>query len=130
MADAGHHAAVLQRLKHRRDFLKIAKEGHKVVASTLVLQGLCLPPGEASPPGIQVGFTVTKKVGNAVVRNRIRRRLKSAVSELMPASAMPGCNYVLIGRKAALDAPYAIIQRDLGYGLRKLAKAMNGTGAV
>lgn len=59
------------------------------------------------------GYTVTKKLGGAVVRNRIRRRLKAAVDELAAVHCRPGFDYVLIARAAAFDTPYAALKNDL-----------------
>lgn len=67
----------------------------------------------AGDPGARFGFTVTKKLGNAVTRNRIRRRLKAAIGELAPAAAKPGYDYVVVARAAAFDRPYADILADL-----------------
>ncbi len=69
---------------------------------------------------IRVGFTVTKKIGNSVVRNRIRRRLREAVRHVMPEAARPGHDYVLVARHQALSAPFEELVRDLGRALRKL----------
>lgn len=111
----------ISRIKKRRDFVAAAAKGHKVVASTLVLQGN--PPAAGSTSAsIRVGFTVTKKVGNAVVRNRIRRRLREAARQLVADNGKPGWDYVVIGRARALDEPFAIILRDLRYAIRKTAK--------
>jgi ribonuclease P protein component len=72
---------------------------------------------EAAPThevgGPRFGFTVTKKLGNAVTRNRIRRRLKAAISELAPEQAQPGFDYVVVARSAAFDRPYTDIIADL-----------------
>lgn len=111
----------ISRIKKRRDFVAAAAKGHKVVASTLVLQGNP-PAGETSSDSIRVGFTVTKKVGNAVVRNRIRRRLREAARQLVPQNGLAGWDYVVIGRYKALDEPFDILLRDLRYALRKTAK--------
>ncbi len=59
------------------------------------------------------GFTVTKKLGNAVTRNRIRRRLKAAISELAPIGARAGFDYVVVARAAAFDRPYPDIIADI-----------------
>lgn len=59
------------------------------------------------------GYTVTKKLGGAVVRNRIRRRLKAAVDELAAVHCRPGFDYVLIARAAAFDTHYAALKNDL-----------------
>lgn len=113
----------IERLKKRREFLKVAGEGSKVVASTLVLQGLkSTPDSEPSGLTIRVGFTATKKLGNAVVRNRIRRRLRAAARQVIAEQGRAGWDYVMIGRHDALTAPFPIILRDLGYGMRRLAK--------
>lgn len=119
---------MVPRVKKRKDFVRCAKEGVKVVASTLVLQVLpdaVVAQATGSP---RVGFTVTKKTGNAVVRNRIRRRLRSAVEELFPPHAA-AYDYVVIGRATALEADYAIIRRDLKYAIKKAHKLLAEGGA-
>lgn len=63
--------------------------------------------------GPRFGFTVTKKLGNAVTRNRIRRRLKAAISALAAANAEAGYDYVVVARAAAFDRPYSSIVADL-----------------
>lgn len=63
--------------------------------------------------GPRFGFTITKKLGNAVTRNRIRRRLKAAISQLAPHKAQAGYDYVVVARSAALDRPFGDIVADL-----------------
>ena len=63
---------------------------------------------------MRVGFTVSKKVGNAVERNRVRRRLREVVRLAPPAPMRPGHDYVLIGRRAALDLPFERLIEDFG----------------
>jgi len=70
-----------------------------------------LAPSTGSPP--RFGFTATKKLGNAVARNRIRRRLKEVVRLVAPSQARAGCDYVLIAREAAATRPFATLERDL-----------------
>ena len=84
------------RLKRRAEFLRVAGKGRKTPVPGLVLQALAR--GDAEPA--RVGFTVTKKVGNAVVRNRTRRRLKAAASAVLAASPVQGVDLVLIGRNS------------------------------
>ena len=93
----------MERLKHRSDFLAAAT-GVKVPAAAFVLQAR--PRGDEAPP--RIGFTVSKKVGNAVERNRVRRRLREVVRRSAAASAVAaaGHDYVLIGRRAALKEPF------------------------
>lgn len=72
------------------------------------------PNSEANSQQVaRFGFTVTKKLGNAVKRNRIRRRLKAAVAELAPDVAKAGYDYVVVARSAAFDRPFADIKADL-----------------
>ncbi len=66
-----------------------------------------------------IGFTASKKVGNAVARNRAKRRLRAAVAAVMPRHAAGGHDYVLIGRKATLQRPYADLLDDLMRALRR-----------
>ena len=71
------------------------------------------PEGRIAPPGPRFGFTVTKKLGGAVIRNRIRRRLKSAISEIMTEGARDGFDYVVVARLAALERPYHDLLADI-----------------
>lgn len=73
--------------------------------------------------GIRLGFTVTKKMGNAVVRNRIRRRLRAVAQAVFFNHALFGYDYVLVSRKAAYDAPFDVLNRDLLYLMRLMKKA-------
>ena len=89
----------MQRLRRRAEFLKAAT-GAKVTAAPFVLQAV---RGDATSP--RVGFTVSKKVGTAVERNRVRRRLREIVRQ-SAAVMRPGYDYVLVGRRAALREPF------------------------
>lgn len=66
-----------------------------------------------------LGFTVSKKVGNAVERNRARRRLKAVAGEIMPRCASINTDYVVIGRRAALTRPFGDLLADLDTALRR-----------
>ena len=66
----------------------------------------------------RVGFTVTKKVGNAVVRNRVRRRLKEAVRVGAAGDMLPGNDYVIVGREDVLSAPFAQVAAELSRRMR------------
>jgi ribonuclease P protein component len=68
----------------------------------------------------RVGFTVSKKVGNAVERNRAKRRLRAAAADVLTVSAAPGIDYVLIGRRQTLERPYAALKQDLEAALARL----------
>lgn len=108
------------RIKKRKNFVAAANKGNKVVATTLVLQAYPVLPAEEATS--RVGFTVTKRVGNAVVRNRVRRRLKAAAHELLAENAQSGWDYVFIGRLRALEEDFSVILRDMRYAIRKVTK--------
>ena len=84
-----------------------------------VLQTAPVPAG-LEPPAIRVGFTVSRKVGNAVERNRVRRRLREVARLVIPDQARPDLDYVMVGRQAALKRDFAVLRQDLVEALRRL----------
>lgn len=70
---------------------------------------------------MRVGFTVTKKIGNAVVRNRLKRRLRALARDLLPRAGVVGADHVLIGRGDGVARDFAALSRDLERALRKVA---------
>jgi len=109
----------VERLRHRADFLRVAASRWKYATPGLVVQ--MRPREDMSSPAARVGFTVTKKVGNAVIRNRARRRLREAARAALPAAALPGCDYVLIARSGTISRPYLELVGDLTSALAALA---------
>lgn len=120
----------LHTLKKRADFLR-AKSGRHHVAPGLILQavrrrgerGAEPPPApgqseDGSDP--RFGFTVTKQLGKAVNRNRIKRRLREAVRLVAPQLARPGFEYVLIGRASTLKRPFKSLLQDLAVAFGKV----------
>jgi ribonuclease P protein component len=105
----------MQRLQQRRDFLAAAG-GSKAATSGFVLQARAR--GDDGP--VRVGFTVSKKVGTAVERNRVRRRLKELVRRSAAPRLYGGHDYVLIGRRAALSLPFAQLIDEMEGALRRL----------
>lgn len=108
----------LERLKKRREFLRAASRGKRAARPGLVLQALAVP--ESS---LKLGFTVTKKIGNAVIRNRARRRLKEAARLTLPGMALSGWDLVLIGRDATAERPFPLLIEDLRAALRQAGVA-------
>lgn len=89
-------------------------------------------PGDATKSGeqtVRVGFTVTKKLGNAVIRNRIRRRLRAAADRVMPAHAKRGYDYVVIGRAQTLSRSFSALMDDLETALRRTEACEGNAGA-
>ncbi len=124
---------VVGRLKKRPEFLKVAAARTKWVTPGLILQARQREPqdrpvpgrnGERRDPaaeGVRIGFTVSRKVGQATERNRARRRLRAAAGEVLPRYARPGYDYVLIGRRATLDRTYERLVDDLRTALTRVA---------
>lgn len=105
-------------LKNRRDFLACAR-ARRWAAPGLIVQGRERPPGEAE--GIRVGYTCSKKVGGAVVRNRAKRRLRAAAAEILPVEGREGWDYVLIGRAGAtVSRAFADLVGDLRTALGRV----------
>ena len=111
----------ITRLKRRRDFVSITRRGQKWATPGLILQSHRRKDAETtSRDGIRVGFTVTKKVGNAVIRNRARRRLKAVAGDVMATHGQDLFDYVLIGRASTLKRPYALLVSDLKTAMQRL----------
>jgi ribonuclease P protein component len=108
----------MERLKKRAEFLAVAG-GTRVSRPGFLLQALQAEPIDSGRPP-RFGFTVTKKLGGAVVRNRIRRRLREAVR--LAGDGEPGTDYVLIGRHAALTLQFVRLVADLRGAMQELAR--------
>lgn len=121
----------LARLKKRADFLRVAAQRRKWAAPGLILQAA---PAIASltkadlttDDVVRVGFTVSKKVGNSIERNRARRRLRAAAAEILPLLAVPGIDLVLIGRRETLTRPYSLLLQDLRTALKRVGASRPG----
>lgn len=111
----------MERVKQRSDFLAAAA-GAKAPGLALILQAR--ERNDAGPP--RVGFTVSRKVGTAVERNRVRRRLREIVRLSAAGRLHSGKDYVLIGRRAALDLPFDRLCADF---LGALARVHRGRRA-
>lgn len=108
-------------IKLRRDFLSAAASGRKFITGSFIVQ--LRAREDAHPAGTQAirfGYTVTKRMGNAVVRNRIKRRLRQAVAQSAVKLATPGYDYVIISRPKALDCPFADLLRDMEFAFSRI----------
>lgn len=109
-------------LKKRSEFLRLNRGRRSVQPGVIVLGA---PRKEEHEPvsAPRIGFTVTKKRGNAVRRNRIKRRLRAAAQAIVALEAHPGFDYVLIGRSATATRPFAALAGDLQRGIRAVTQA-------
>ncbi len=145
----------IERLTRRRQFLAAAK-GKRCHTSAFTLQSvpsasaepkrgspstsveetdiscgvLVAAPGQGHCTAPRFGITVTKKIGGAVTRNRIRRRLREALRGLVPLPARPGYDYVIVARREALGMPFALLQEGLSKSLLRIDRASAKSGIV
>lgn len=117
----------LETLKSRSEFLAI-RGGIRASVPICLIEARKRKDDGAAGAGPRFGFTVTKKLGNAVRRNRIRRRLKAAVAELGAEFARDGFDYVIVARSAAFDRPFADMCADLQRAFNLLHKSPRGGG--
>lgn len=139
-----HPEPKIATLKKRADFLRL-RNGRKVVMRTLILISKRQPEGAAAPikPAPEnvesgqvqpdaasarieapprIGYTVTRRVGNAVVRNRVRRRFREAVRQVGPGRARPGHDYVFIARHTTPGADFAALKEDVRKALERASQ--------
>jgi len=111
-------------LTDRPDFLRAA-QARRQGAGGFLLQARERRTGEpAAPELIRVGFTCSKKVGNAVVRNRARRRLREIARAVLPLHGRPGWDYVLIGRpEVTTTRPFSLLLEDLARALAQVHRS-------
>jgi ribonuclease P protein component len=107
------------RLTRRAEFQRAAAKGRKAPMPGLVLQAL--PRDDTAPA--RLGFTVTKKIGNAVIRNRTRRRLKEAARLVLAEQPVAGVDLVLIGRAMTAGRDFSALQADIRKALAKAGVA-------
>ena len=105
----------MERLKRRQDFVAAAKASYAAMPGMVVQ---ARDRKDQAPP--RVGFTATKKLGNAVARNRVKRRLREIARLQLGELARPGHDYVLIGRAASLGRSFAELGNDLNSALKRL----------
>jgi len=112
-------STVIGRMTKRSDYLA-ANAGRRAPMPGFVL---LVRPRDDSDDAMRIGITVTKKVGNAVVRNRIKRRFRALAREVLPAHGWAGADHVLIGRLPATDRDWSLLTADLAKALAKARTA-------
>ena len=83
---------------------------------------LLVRPRDDGDPAVRLGITVTKKIGNAVVRNRMKRRFRALGRELLPLGGVRGADHVLIGRADGVERPFDQLRAELARALAKVAR--------
>jgi len=111
--------SALPTLKSSGDFQRVSKLGRRLSFPTFILQAL--KTDSAGP--LRVGYTASRKVGNAVIRNRAKRRLREVVRLLSKEKMLSGGEIVLIAKTAAASADFAVMQRDFGKAMTDLGFA-------
>jgi ribonuclease P protein component len=106
----------LTTISKRADFLA-ANAGLRAATPGFVL---LIRDRKDGDPLMRVGFTVTKKIGGAVVRNRMKRRFRALARELVPAKGLPGADHVLIGRSNGVEREFALLRSELAGALDRL----------
>ncbi len=116
----------LTTLKLRSEFLRI-RGGARCALPPFVLETKPRPEGCETDIGPRFGFTVTKAIGNAVVRNRVRRRLKAAVTAVAATAAQTGFDYVLIARSAVIERDFSQLEKDLERAFHRVHQPLDQT---
>tara|TARA_B100000579_G_scaffold357700_1_gene313766 strand:+ start:501 stop:848 length:348 start_codon:yes stop_codon:yes gene_type:complete len=109
----------LGRLRTRREFLEVTSQKNKIVTDSFVI--FSKYRNSQINSDILIGYTVSGKIGNAVVRNKVKRRLRSAASNVIKQKGTPGTNYVIIARNKITRIPFESLENDLTYALQKLS---------
>lgn len=122
----------LSTLKKRAEFLACAASGRKCATKGIVVQYRphddTMPTNDTRLGILRFGITASKRVGNAVCRNRAKRRLRAIATAILPHMAQPHADYVLIAKPDTIARDFTLLRGDLVYALKKL-DALKKTGA-
>jgi len=83
---------------------------------------LLVRPRDDDSPAIRVGYTVTRKIGGAVVRNRMKRRLRALAREILPGEGVAGADHVLIGRAGGIERDFTALRHELTKALARIRR--------
>ncbi len=107
-------AILLKTIKKRIDFIKISKKGKKIFTKGFILQKYKRKIDDKIENNIvRIGFTVTKKIGNAVVRNKVKRRFRAITKELLNNYLKKNYDYIIIAKKNSITMDYKELKNDL-----------------
>ena len=107
-------------LKKRKDFLRAARDITMISKTVMIQAARPLSEDEGKPA--RFGFTATKRLGKAHIRNRVKRRLRAVVRDVCVAHALNNVDYVLVGRFDTADCAYKDLRRDAAWALKKINK--------
>ena len=105
-------------LLRRADFLRVAASGVRRVTQGFILQAAVRDISEPGP--VRIGFTASRKVGNAVARNRAKRRLRALSDRVMVGAADSSVDYVFVARTETVTRDFAVMEQDLHHALKKM----------
>ncbi len=83
---------------------------------------LLMHPRGDGDPAIRIGYTVTKKIGGAVIRNRMKRRFRALARAILPEQGVPGADHIIIGRSGGIERDYATLAEEFSRALAKVKK--------
>ena len=107
-------------LKKRKDFLRAARDITMISKTVMIQAARPLSEDESKPA--RFGFTATKRLGKAHIRNRVKRRLRAVVRDVCAVNALDNVDYVLVGRFDTADCAYKDLRRDAAWALKKINK--------
>lgn len=117
---------IVPTISARRDFVSANHNSKKFITSCFILLARTRPDDHPAKPQARFGFTVTKKIGGAVTRNRVKRRLREATKRLAIQHSHEKNDYVIIARHKAIDCEYSVLERDMEFAFSRIHAMKEG----